>query len=85
MQKGALYKLKSFNGTNEPLDNTPANENYWKLIGRTAKVVGLANEFQLPNRDRVLIQFDTNIESLGLECHNQIPNSLWILKSDLSK
>lgn len=63
--------------------NIDQHENYWKLIGNTGTLLSFANEINFPNDDRVLIQFDFDIKAEGLECHNEKPNSLWILKADL--
>lgn len=32
---------------------------------------------------RVLVQFPESITDMGLACHNDIPDSLWIFVSDL--
>jgi hypothetical protein len=76
---GQKALLRSFNGTNiAPADCAP-EENYWTLIGRAAEVVALKND-----RHRVLVKFDVSVRSLGLHCHNEVENGLWILESDLA-
>lgn len=77
LKPGKRVVLKSFNGCLvAPQDTTP-EENYWQLIGSKA-VVEIAN-----NTDRVLLKFERNLSSLGLINHNEMPNTLWILISDL--
>lgn len=74
----ARVRVKSFNGTVfGPPDLTPS-ENYWLLIGREGVVIAPKNE-----RDRVLVEFSESITALGLHCHNSIPNTLFLLESDL--
>jgi len=75
---GKKVKLNTFNGTSKPDDNCPPHENYWKLIGHTGNIVRKSDV-----KSRALVQFNQNVKSLGLECHNDIENSLWILESDL--
>ena len=70
--------LRTFNGTSvSPVEYSP-DENYWALIGETGKVVEPKN-----SRARVLVQFDASVAGYGLHCHNEVPNSLYILESDL--
>lgn len=77
LKPGKRVVLKSFNGSLvAPQDVTP-EENYWLLIGSKA-VVSESN-----NSERVLIRFERELSSLGLANHNDSPNSLWILISDL--
>ena len=77
LKPGKRVLLKSFNGSLIAPENVKPAENYWLLIGSKA-TVELAND-----SDRVLIQFERNLSSLGLVNHNEIPNALWILISDL--
>jgi hypothetical protein len=81
---GTRVLLKSFNGaTCAPLgwEDDPAN-NYWLLVGHVGLIVK-----DVPSRhispDRVLVKFDVDTIGLGLHCHNEIQNSLWIQRSDL--
>lgn len=82
MEVGASVKLISYNGTVTPEADVDPAENYWQLIGETGKVVknvpanGVAS-------DRVLVHFTNSVNALGLHCHNEIINSLWIQKGDL--
>jgi len=83
MEKGKKYTLVSFNGTTKPEEECSSDENYWVLIGQTGTLVYFSQELNFGNDNRVLIRFDQNIKSQRLECHNSVPNSLWILKTDL--
>lgn len=71
-------KLKSFNGTAAAPQNCKPDENYWLLIGQTGEIIAPANEHH-----RVQVRFEKLISSFGLHCHNEIPNSLLILETDL--
>lgn len=82
--QGQKYELKTFNGTSKSKSNISSNEDYWKLIGKQGTLLHFANELNFHNDDRVLFQFDEDLQVNGLECHNERPNSLWILKSDLT-
>ncbi len=70
--------LKSFNGTLTAPKGTNPEENYWLLIGHHGEIVAPKNA-----RGRVLVKFDVPVKSLGLECHNEIENSLYLLEFDL--
>lgn len=83
MKKGKHFILKTFNGTSTPQEECDEKENYWKLVNETGTVVNFASELGFPDEKRVLFQFDIVLEELGLECHNEMPNALWILKTDL--
>jgi hypothetical protein len=50
------------------------------LIGKLGTVVEAINA-----RGRVLVKFDCAVPERGLVCHNPIPNSLYILESDLER
>lgn len=83
---GKTVKLRTFFGTSAPNQSTRASENYWKLIGQTGTVIAQENESSIPKHKlgtRVLVEFAACITDLGLTCHNEIPNSLWILVTDL--
>jgi len=83
MEKGQKFELISFNGKTTVDESCSQNENYWKLIGESGTLVNFAHELNFPNENRVLIRFDVDLNSEGLECHNDKPNTLWILCSDL--
>jgi hypothetical protein len=77
LKPGKRVVLKSFNGSLLAPQDVKPEENYWLLIGYKA-VVEVAN-----NTNRVLIKFERDLSSLGLINHNEVPNTLWILISDL--
>lgn len=78
MEVFSKVKLSSFNGEITPPKGCDPSENYWALIGATGTIVKPKNE-----RGRVLVKFDNDVCSFGLHCHNEIPNSLLILPTDL--
>jgi len=78
-----IVRLISFNSENEAPHDVEPRENYWLLIGQTGTVV----KDQPPRgveAGRVLVQFGCNVKALGLECHNEVENALWISKGDLA-
>ena len=77
LKPGKRVALKSYNGSLIAPQVTDPEKNYWLLIGSKA-VVELTNE-----SDRVLIKFEREFSSLGLVNRNEMPNSLWILITDL--
>ena len=77
MKIGDRVVLKRFNGSIEGPEDCGACENYWLLIGQRGKV-------EEERGERVTVVFDDEVRKLGLHCHNPIPNSLYILKSDLA-
>ena len=83
MKTGLRYKLISFNGIQESIEECESRDNYWLLIGQDVKLLGFSDDFNFGNDSRVLVKFDKDIVKQGLECHNETPNSLWILKTDL--
>ena len=85
MKKGQKFILETFNGTKTPNKECDENENYWKLIQEEGTVINHADELGFPNKNRVLFQFDCDVKARRLECHNEKPNSLWILKTDLKE
>lgn len=87
LQAGDKIKLVAFDGRVDPPSNVLAEENYWLLIGWSGTVVqspsedGITASFSV--RPRYLVQFADRVSKLNLHCHNEVPNSLWILESDL--
>jgi len=77
LKPGKRVVLKSFKGSLVAPQDIKSEENYWLLIGSKA-VVEVAN-----NSDQVLIKFERDLSGLGLVNHDELPNSLWILISDL--
>ena len=78
--------LKTFLGeVVSPRSVRPA-DNYWILIGKSGIIApeGTGKEAEIQMKlGRALVIFDEDINATGLNCHNEIPNSLWILMSDL--
>ena len=75
-------RLTRFNRTVTPPADVEDCENYWILIGKAGEIQNVRPPDE-SMKDRVLIRFDENLKSLGLEAHNEVQNSLWILKSDV--
>jgi len=78
---GARVRLKSFHETLSALANINEAENYWLLIGETGTVVSdekRVHPAYIEMGERLLVQFHLSIDSYGLYCHNDLPNSLWI-------
>lgn len=80
-------KLKTFNGCMAPIHQTYENENYWKLIGHEGIIIKDPCEDTLfasfTKEKRLCVKFKVDLSSLGLINHNNVSNSLWILKTDL--
>lgn len=70
--------LRRFNGTHRPPPDCKPGEDYWQLIGETGTVIETTN-----SNNRVLVRFDNPIHDRGLIGHNPVPNSLFILATDL--
>ena len=86
VEKDARAVLETFNGLPEAPPNVETRENYWALIGKTGKIVDDNQSGEHHSRDgfaRVLVEFDDDLDSLGLENHNPLKNSLWIRVTDL--
>ena len=77
LKPGKRVVLKSFDDSLIAPQEVKAEENYWLLIGSKA-VVEITND-----SDRVLIKFERDFSSIGLVSHNEAPNSLWVMISDL--
>jgi len=78
IEVGEKVQLVTFNGALASSGHCDNSENYWALINSTGTVVNPEN-----NRGRLTVVFDNDVKCLGLHCHNEIPNSLYILPSDL--
>jgi hypothetical protein len=70
----------SFNGTFSTPEECSTGENYWLLIGKSGEIIETINE-----RGRVLVKFGISLTDLGLHGHNPMPNSLYLLTTDLQK
>jgi len=81
---GDRVVMTSFNGTTQPTGTVKLSENYWLLVGvsgviaKTWEQAGFAMD-----EKKFLVTFDQNVKDVGLHCHNEIENSLWILASDI--
>ncbi len=83
---GDAVLLVSFLGTESPDNAVANNENYWFLIGKKGFVVQTEAQACMrrhPLGERVLVRFETDMRKLGLDCHSQIPNGLWVFVADL--
>ena len=86
IKKGDSVILQSFHGTIQHPEDVDPKENYWKLVGSTGIIMSDEKKTHpafVDKGERVLVQF-ADIEKYQLECHNDIPNSIWIFISDLS-
>lgn len=70
--------LRSYNASPTAPSGYKPDENYWTLIGELGCVVETSNA-----RQRVLVRFDKSVADHSLVCHNGVPNSLYILETDL--
>jgi len=83
---GDRVRLISFLGEDSSPPGVWPHENYWKLIGESGSVVNNvapSSISKLDKQHRVLIQLNVDLSAIGLEAHNEIPNSLWIRTSDI--
>ncbi|QSX35038.1 hypothetical protein JYB87_07410 [Shewanella avicenniae] len=78
LKAGDRVKLITFNGEASPPEDCEPEENYWLLVGEHATVIEPETIY-----GRALIEFEVLVTSKGLYCHNEIPNTLLILESDL--
>ncbi len=87
MKPGARVKLVTFDGGSMAPADTIPTENYWRLIGSLGTLVESDDErahFTSSGPDaRVCVEFDCDVQGLGLEAHNPVKNSLWLRVSDL--
>jgi hypothetical protein len=81
---GDRVELCLFNSSLEPPTGTKPSDNYWRLIDACGIVLQTSTESGIQS-DRVLVRFDVDVAALGLACHNPLPNSLWIKRSDLRR
>src|SRR4051794_33916797 len=88
-EAGNRVKLKSFRGRKTSPSKVPPEENYWLLIQRSGQITQSPRQRSLfatfSKQKKVLVKFDDSLADLSLECHNEIPNALWILTTDLEK
>lgn len=84
---GQRVTLRSFRGTILAPRGTHARDNYWLLVGCRGTIVRNDDTSEVgrrPDGARVLVKFDNEVAALGLTCHNQVPNALWLFTSDLA-
>ena len=82
----ARVVLKTFLGTSRPTSAQRPRDDYWRLIGFAGMVVDDDDGHvggRHPRGRRVLVRFDVDVGALGLECHNAVPNALWLFTDDL--
>ena len=82
LQLGSIVQLVTFSGEKFASKRVCATEDFWKLVGFTGKVVSMSPPKNI-GQERVLIQFDVTLSTMGLHCHNETQNSLWIKNSDI--
>ncbi|MDR6696576.1 MULTISPECIES: hypothetical protein [Stenotrophomonas] len=84
---GRKVLLATFLGSKHPPDDVRPSEDYWRLIGTNGTIVLEESQASMAKHQRglrVLVQFPESIRDMGLACHNDIPDSLWIFVSDLA-
>ena len=79
---GTKVILVSFNGKSKAPKGTEPVNDFWQLIGAGGTVVVDAPTHGI-SKGRVLVKFDGLVSAFDLPSHNEIANSLWILRSDL--
>ena len=82
----SIVILNTFQGLTKAPENISEDENYWKLIGAKGKVISENQKIHpaYPEKGkRALVQFNEDINALGLSCHNEVSNSLWVFVTDL--
>ena len=80
LTKNSRVILRLFNGSLTATIGCDPKENYWALIGERGTVVEPRND-----NARFLVKFDCQVSERNLHCHNPIPNSLYILETDLEE
>jgi len=81
-----IVRLKSFFGTTTKDDDIQDNEDYWKLIGLSGKIINVRENPHSAFPDKglqVLVHFFKDLDNYNLICHNSEKNSLWIFETDL--
>ncbi len=85
---GERVVLKSFDRQRVAPPQARDDENYWRLVGSRGIVASKQRRFVVGNsgcKERLLIVFNEDITELGLACHNEQANSLWISIDDLEQ
>ena len=84
---GERVRLKSFRGTTHAPVDTRQVDDYWLLVGLLGTVVDTDDVAKIGRHSggsRVLVKFDCQVTDLGLHCHNEVPNAIWVFASDLA-
>lgn len=85
MKTGDKVKVVSFQGTLTSVYPTEANEDYWKLIGSTGRIV---DDSEADREGKVYVRFNQSLNDYNLINHNEqtglkYRNTLFLLMSDL--
>lgn len=87
MNEGDKVKMTSFKGRKYALNPVNPESLYELLIRSTGTIVHDPDESAIfasfTQEKRILVRFDTDLNQLGLHNRSNVPNSLWILESDL--
>ena len=86
LHKNSQVLVQSFLGLTTSPEDTKDIDNYWKLIGRKGLVLMSEREGGMSRHvrgERVLVKFLDDVKALGLSCHNDVENSLWMFVVDL--
>ncbi|MEZ9394187.1 hypothetical protein AB4222_20000 [Vibrio splendidus] len=79
-------RIISFHGLKKEKKHEAELGTYWDLIDLCGTIVSPKPRIHpaYPEKGyQVLVQFDTQLSSIGIDSHNDAPNSLWIFESDL--
>jgi len=86
LHKNSQVIVQSFLGLTTAPVNTGDADNYWKLIGKKGIILMNEREGGMSRHvrgERVLVKFLDEVKALGLNCHNDVENSLWMFVVDL--
>ncbi|MGF1788858.1 hypothetical protein L4D00_24000 [Photobacterium swingsii] len=83
-----LQKVRviSFHGLKKEKTHKEELGVYWNLIDLSGMVVSPNPRLHpaYPERgSQVLVRFDIQLALIGIDCHNDVSNSLWLFKTDL--
>ena len=80
---GTRVRLRAFEGEATAPPDVEPHENYWRLVRQPGTVRSVVAPAGIRS-DCVLIDFDVNVSGMGLSCHNEVENALWISRSDIA-
>lgn len=86
LHKNSQVLVQSFLGLKTSPGGTRDIDDYWKLIGKKGIVLMSEREGGINRHargERVLVKFLDDVKALGLSCHNDVENSLWMFVVDL--